>query len=129
MNAWGLYNGKPAVIRLPDGNIIDFNGSDDETNVRELTDTARKYINDEYADFLKIYLESVLYDYRLEEKKFNSDFDAYEGENEALRDTLNEIESTLQLYESKVFDAKKRLMRKDLDAMLKAIHGLINEVI
>jgi len=128
MDAYGYYC-RSEIIRLPDGNLIDFNGREDQSVVRELTDTARKYINDDYADFLQMFLDGLLRDVRLEEMRFNSDFDAAEEENEGYRATLNEIENTLQEYKTKVFDHKTKLYRKDLDAMLKCVHGLINEVI
>lgn len=123
MDAYGLFC-TAVNITLPDGTYFDFNRNDSASIVRDLTDTARKYINDEYADYLKKLLE-----YALKEKPFNSDYEYIESENEEYRDALNEIESVLQQYETKVFDTNKRLMRKDLDAMLKAVHGLINEVI
>lgn len=117
MDAYGYFC-RPENIRLPDGNLIDFKGRDADSVVRELTDTARKYVNDEYADFLQMFVTAAL-----------SDCEYIESENEDLRATLDEIESVLQQYESKVFDRKTRLYRKDLDAMLKAVHSLINEVI
>lgn len=128
MDCYGYYC-RSENITLPDGTRFDFNRNDAESIVRDLTDTARRYINDEYADYLKMFLEGALSDQALKEKKFDSDCEYIENENEDLRATLDEIESTLQQYESKVFDTKKRLMRKDLDAMLKAVHSLINEVI
>lgn len=121
MDCYGYFC-RPENITLPDGTRFDFNRNDAESIVRDLTDTARRYINDEYADYLKMFLEAALSDQALKEKMFDSDCEYIESENEELRDALNEIES-------KVFDAKKRLMRKDLDAMLKAVHSLINEVI
>lgn len=128
MDAYGYFC-RPENIQLPDGTRFDFNRNDAESIVRDLTDTARKYINDEYADYLKMFLESALSDQALKEKKFDSYCEYTESENEGYRDALNEIEFILQQYESKVFDVKKQLMRKDLDAMLKAVHSLINEVI
>ena len=128
MDAYGCYC-RAENITLPDGTRVDFNRNEVGSIVRDLTDTARKYINDEYADYLKMFLEGALSDQRLEEKKFDSDCEYIESQNEEYRDALNEIESVLQQYESKVFDVKKRLMRKDLDGMLKAVHSLINEVI
>lgn len=128
MDAYGLFC-TAVNITLPDGTYFDFNRNDTASIVRDLTDTARKYINDEYADYLQKLLKYALNDQALKEKQFNSDYEFIESENEDLRTTLDEIESVLQQYETKVFDAKKKLMRKDLDAMLKAVHGLINEVI
>lgn len=128
MDAYGYFC-RPEIVQLPDGTRFDFNRNDAGSIVRDLTDTARKYINDEYADYLKMFLETALSDQALKEKKFDSDCEYIEAENEDLRSTLDEIESVLHQYESKVFDVKKHLMRKDLDAMLKAVHSLINEVI
>lgn len=128
MDCYGLFC-TAENITLPDGTYFDFNRNDAASIVRDLTDTARKYINDEYADYLKMFLKCALSDQALKEKQFDSDCEYIESENEEYRDALNEIESILQQYETKVFDAKKKLMRKDLDAMLKAVHGLINEVI
>lgn len=128
MDAYGYYC-RPQIITLPDGNKLDLNRSEAESIARELIDTARKYINEEYADFLQMFIESALSDQALEEKKFDSDCEYIEAQNEEYRDALDEIESVLQQYEYKVFDKKSRLCRKDLDSMLKAVHSLINEVI
>ena len=128
MDCYGCYC-RAENITLPDGTRFDFNRDDAGTIVRDLTDTARKYVNDEYADYLKMFLEAALSDQKLKEMEFDSDCEYIESENEELRAALDEIESVLQQYESKVFDTKKRLMRKDLDAMLKAVHSLINEVL
>lgn len=128
MDAYGYFC-RPEIIELPDGKRIDFNGRNPHSVVQELTDTARKYINEQYADFLKMYLDTALSDQALKEKMFDSDCEYIEGENEELRDALNEVESIMQQYETKVFDVKKRLMRKDIDAMIKAIRSTIQEVL
>lgn len=124
---YGLFC-RSTVIPLPDGNTIDLN-TDGETAVRFMADIMRKYINHEFAEYFEMFSRAIMYDAELAEKEFDSDYEHIEGENEEYRDALNEIESVLQQYESKVFDKKSRLYRKDLDAMLKAVHGIINEVI
>lgn len=128
MDAYGLFT-KPENVTLPDGNILNFAGRDNAAVVRDLTSTARKYINNEYADYLRMFIEAILDDRYLEEMKFDSDFDTIDAENENLRADINEIENILSDYEENVFTKKTRLYRKDLDAMLKALHGITREVV
>ena len=116
--------------KMPDGKteLLDMEGVSDR-DLNNILDVISRYCNDDLARILSNYIKELrdIADY--ETLKFNSDFEAYEAENEDFRNTLNEIESILQQYEYKVERGEEKFSRKRVFAIFGDIHELIDEVI
>ena len=112
------------VVELPRGEkfITDWNDNDIENVVAD-------FCGEEFARGLMECIRDLEDAADYETLKFNSDFEAYEAENETFRTTLQEIESLLQQYEYKIERGEKRFTRADVWKLFEEIHGLISEVI
>ena len=92
----GIYS-KPRVIDLPRGEkyITDFNSED-------IYRICCDFCGEDFAAGVAETIEDLQDQADYTKLKFNSDFEAYEGENETFRNTLQEIERLLQQDENKV---------------------------
>lgn len=113
----------PTVVTMTNGDIITlgFSTSEEEL-VNEAFGTIEKYCG---SDFLRYYKGIAA---EAAEKLEAENYDA-EAAADEYRDALNEIASALDEYKKKVFDKKSKLYRKDIDSMMTAISGIIDEVI
>ena len=111
------------VINLPRGEkyITDF-------NVDDIISVVSDFCGEEFAAGVGRTIEDLQNAADYETLKFNSDFEAYEGENETFRNTLQEIESLLQQYENKI-ERGQRFTRADVWKLFGEIHKLIGEVV
>lgn len=114
---------KPRVISLPRGEkyLTDFNS-------RDIYDVCFDFCGEDFAAGVVETIEDLQDQADYTKLKFNSDFEAYEGENETFRNTLQEIESLLQQYEYKV-ERGQRFTRVDVFKLFDEIHKLIGDVI
>ena len=110
-------------ITLPGGEIYltDF-------NTRDICDVVSDFCGEDFAAGVQRKIEELQDAADYEMLKFNSDFEAYEAENETFRDTLQEIESLLQQYEYKI-ERGQRFTRTDVFKLFNEIHKLIGDVI
>lgn len=111
------------VVNLPRGEkyITDF-------NVNDIVAVVADFCGEEFAAGVERTLEDLQDAADYETLKFNSDMEAYEGENETFRDTLMQIESLLQQYENKI-ERGQRFTRADVWKLFDEIHKLIGEVV
>ena len=114
------------VITLPDKEkfIIDFENGD-----RDIENVVADFCGEEFATELMNYIDGLKDRADYEELKFNSDMEAYEGENESFRTALCDIDSLLEQYEYKLERGSEAFSRKRVFKLFEEIHRLIGEVI
>ena len=94
-----------------------------------IVEEIEKHMGHDFSEFIRDKIDSVEESKYLEELKFNSDFEAYEAENESFRDTLNEILSIVQQYQYNVEHKNEPFSRKKVFPLLEKICDLVNEVV
>jgi hypothetical protein len=105
---------------MKDGDVITLGFSqDNEALEREALDVIEKYCG---SDFVRWYISETV-------ATWEYDSEDYEGQNEEYADAFREIANILYEYRTKVFDKKSRLMRKDVESMMKAIGGIVDDMI
>ena len=110
----------PTNITMKDGDVITLGFSqDNEALEREALDVIEKYCG---SDFVRWYVSETV-------ATWEYDPEDYEGQNEEYADAFREIANILYEYRTKVFDKKSRLMRKDIENMMKAIGGIVDDMI
>lgn len=110
----------PTNITMKDGDVITLGFSqDNEALEREALDVIEKYCG---SDFVRWYVSETVATWEI-------DPEDYEGQNEEYADAFREIANILYEYRTKVFDKKSRLMRKDVESMMKAIGGIVDDMI
>lgn len=114
------------LYEMPDGRkeLINFDTDNDY-----VIDLVKRYCGDNFATMLSGYIKSLQDKADYETLKFNSDFEAYEAENEEFRDALNEIESLLQQYEYGLERGSEKFSRKRIESLFSDIHMTIEGVI
>lgn len=113
----------PNNITLKNGAVVTIGFHENE--IPEILEVVRDFCGFEFWRYANEKIAEMT-DY--ETMRFNSDFDAYEEENEQFRNTLQEIESLLQQYEDKL-DHGGRVSRKAVERLFEQIHDQIKEVI
>ena len=111
------------VITLPNNERFIISSDKDIENV------VADFCGDEFATALMDYIDDLKGQADYETLKFNSDFEAYEAENEAFRTTLQDIESLLQQYEYGLERGSEAFSRKRVYKLFDEIHRLIGGVI
>ena len=110
----------PTNITMKNGDIVTLGFSqDNEALEREALDVIEKYCG---SDFVRWYVSETVATWKY-------DPEDYEGQNEEYADAFREIANILYEYHTKVFDKKSRLMRKDVESMMKAISDVVDEMI
>ena len=82
------------------------------SNARDMAELVNEFISDEAGQWCSERFEQVEENRIYEELKFESDFKAIEGENEAYRDELFEIQSDVQVILDKMDKTKSQTLGK-----------------
>lgn len=113
----------PTNITMANGDVVTLGFSQDlEALEREALDVIEKYCG---SDFARWYISETVatWEYDPDEKA------SYESQNEEYAEAFREIADILFEYRTKVFDKKSKLYRKDIDSMMKAIGGIVDDMI
>lgn len=98
----------PTNITMPNGDVVTLGFSQDlEALEREALDVIEKYCG---SEFTRWYISETVATWEY-------------------ADAFREIADILYEYCTKVFDKKSKLYRKDIDSMMKAIGGIVDEMI
>ena len=112
------------LINLPNGEklVTDW-------NLNDVEEVVKKLCGDEFATGLLSVINDLQNQADYEKLKFNSDFSAYEAENEELRTALCDIESLLQQYEYGLEEDKEPFSRKRIYKLFEEIHKEVGNII
>lgn len=113
------------MYELPNGKkeLINFTS---DSGISNALDIVSCYCGNDIAKGLNTCINDLKNRADYEMLKFNSDFEAYEAENEVFTDALNEIESILQQYEYKLDDGQEKFSRKRILKLFNEIHSIIS---
>ena len=114
----------PNNITLKNGAVVTIGFHENE--IPEILEVVRDFCGFEFWRYANEKIAEMT-DY--ETMRFNSDFDAYEGQNEEYADAFREIANILFEYRTKVFEKKTKLYRKDVESMMNAIGGIVDDMI
>jgi hypothetical protein len=110
----------PTNITMKDGDVITLGFSqDNEALEREALDVIEKYCG---SDFVRWYISETV-------ATWEYDPEDYERQNEEYADAFREIANILFEYRTKVFEKKTKLYRKDVESMMKAIGGIVDDMV
>ena len=110
----------PTNITMLNGDVVTLGFSTNNEEIeREALDVIRKYCGDE---FTRWYVSETV-------ATWEYDPEDYEGQNEEYADAFREIANILFEYRTKVFEKKTKLYRKDIESMMKAIGGIVDDMI
>ena len=121
------------IIKTPDGEQFMFANRSYGDIIRDYAAVVRQYVNDEYADSLERFMNSIVEqsdtdcefcDYR----EFDSDVDVdeLETERDELRNTVDDMIDILKKYDLR-FSRKFRLSRLDVEPLMKELHKIVDD--
>ena len=119
------------LITTPDNEKYLFSGKCNADMIRDYVVVARQYVNDEYADSLERYLNSLVEQSDTdceccEYRDSDVDVDELETEKEELLNVIDDVRDLLKKYELR-YSRKLRLNRLDIEPFLKELHQLVDE--
>ena len=109
-------------VNINGKNVLIFN---DDSIIEQI----EKHMGHDFSEYIRNIFEDTERTNYIEKLKFDSDFEAYEAENESFRDTLNEISSIVQQYQYNVEHKNEPFSRKKVFQLLENICDLIEGVI
>ena len=109
-------------VKIKGQNVYIFN---DDSIIEQI----EKYMGHDFSEYIRNIFEDTEKTNYLEKLKFDSDFEAYEAENECFRNTLNELLSIVKQYKRDVESKKEPFSRKRVFKLLEIICDLIENVI
>ena len=121
------------IIHLPNSDTYMFANRSCGDIIRDYTAVARQFVNDEYADSLERFMNSIVEqsdtdcgfcDYR--ESDSDVDVDELETERDELLSTVDNVIDILKKYDLR-FSRKFRLSRLDIEPLLKELHAIVDE--
>lgn len=123
------------LITTPDNEKYLFSGKDHADIIRDYTAVARQFVNDEYADSLERYLNSVIDDAR-DRCNFCEYYDELialqsnqvdcETSSDELLNVIDDVRDLLKKYELR-YSRKLRLNRLDVEPLLKELHQIVDD--
>ena len=123
------------LVTAPDNEKYLFSGKAHADIIRDYTAVARQFVNDEYADSLERYLNSIVEqsdtdcefcDYKYDAETADANNDELTAERDELRNVVADVIDLLKKYDLR-FSRKFRLSRLDIEPLLKELHKLVDE--
>ena len=121
------------IIKTPDNEQYMLSNRSCSDIIRDYVAVARQFVNDEYADSLERFMNSIVEqsdtdcefcDYR--ESDTDVDVDELEAECDELRNVVDDVIDLLKKYDLR-FSHKFRLTRLDIEPLLKELHKIVDE--
>lgn len=121
------------IIKTPDNEQYLFSNRSYSDIIRDYVAVARQYVNDDYADSLERFMNSIVEqsdtdcefcDYR--ESDSDVDVDELETERDELRNTVDDVIDILKKYDLR-FSRKFRLSRLDVELLMKELHKIVDD--
>lgn len=123
------------LITTPDNEKYLFSGKYHADIIRDYTAVARQFVNDEYADSLERYMNTVIdqtrnccdfCEYYDELITLQSNSDDVDKSSDELLNVIDDVRDLLKKYELR-YSKKFRLNRLDIEPLLKELHQLVDE--
>lgn len=123
------------IIYLPNRDTYMFANRSCSDIIRDYVAVARQYVNDEYADSLERFLNSLMEqsatdcefcEYRETDSDVDVDVDELETERDELLSIVNNVINILKKYDLR-FSRKFRLSRLDVEPFMKELHAIVDE--
>ena len=118
------------LVTTPDNEKYLFSGKNHADMIRDYVAVARQFVNDEYADSLERFMNSIV-----EQSDTDCEFCEYrdsdvnvaefETERDELLNVIDDVRDLLKKYELR-YSRKFRLNRLDIEPMLKELHKLVD---
>lgn len=123
------------IVKTPDNEQYMLSNRSYSDIIRDYVAVARQYVNDEYADSLERFLNSIVEqsgtdcefcDYKYDAETVNVENDELETERDELLSTINNVIDLLKKYDLR-FSKKLRLSRLDIEPFIKALHAIVDD--
>lgn len=123
------------IIHLQNGDTYMFANRSYSDIIRDYTVVARQYVNDEYADSLERFMNSLVEqsgtdcefcEYKYDAETADVDNDELTAERDELRNVVDDVVDLLKKYDLR-FSKKLRLTRLDVEPLLKELHKIVDE--
>ena len=123
------------IIKTPDNEQYMFANRSYSDIIRDYVAVARQYVNDDYADSLERFLNSLMEqsatdcefcEYRETDIDIDVNVDELETERAELLSVVNNVINILKKYDLR-FSRKFRLNRLDIEPLMKALHAIVDE--
>lgn len=115
----------PTNITMLNGDVVTLGFSEDnEALEREALKVIEKYCGREFVNWYK---GATIPNWERDPPP--DDARSYEAQNEEYANAFRDISDLIYQYETKVFDGKSRISRKDLESFITGISGIVNEMI
>lgn len=123
------------IIHLPNSDVYMFANRSCDDIIRDYTAVARQFVNDEYADSLERFLNSIVEqsgtdcefcDYKYDAETADVDSDELTAERDELRNVVDDVIDILKKYDLR-FSHKLRLTRLDVEPLLKELHKIVDD--
>lgn len=123
------------IIHLPNSDTYMFANRSCSDIIRDYVAVARQYVNDEYADSLERFMNSIVEssksecefcDFKYDAETADVENDELTTERDELRTVVDDVIDLLKKYDLR-FSHKLRLTRLDVEPLLKELHAIIDE--
>ena len=123
------------IIHLPNSDVYMFANRSCDDIIRDYTAVARQFVNNEYADSLERFLNTVIEssksecefcDYKYDAENAYEDEGELESERDELRNVVDDVIDLLKKYDLR-FSHKLRLTRLDVEPLMKDLHRIVDE--
>ena len=122
------------IIKTPDNEQYMLSNRSCSDIIRDYTAVARQYVNDNYADSLDRFLNTVIEssksecefcDYKYDAETADVENDELTTERDELRNVVDDVIDLLKKYDLR-FSHKLRLTRLDVEPLLKELHAIVD---
>ena len=123
------------IIHLPNSDTYMFANRSCSDIIRDYVVVARQYVNDEYADSLERFMNTMIEssksecefcDYKYDAETAEVENDELTTERDELRNVVDGVIDLLKKYDLR-FSHKLRLTRLDVEPLLKELHKVVDE--
>ena len=119
------------IVTAPDNEKYLFSGKCNADLIRDYVAVARQFVNDEYADSLERFMNSIVEQSDMdcefcEYRESDVNVDELETERDELLNVIGDVRDLLKKYELR-YSRKLRLNRLDIEPFLKELHKIVDE--
>lgn len=124
-----------AIIKTPNNEQYMLSNRSCSDIIRDYVVVARQYVNDDYADSLERFVNTVIEssksecefcDFKYDAETADVENDELTAECDELRNVVDDVVDLLKKYDLR-FSHKLRLTRLDVEPFLKEMHAIVDE--
>ena len=123
------------IIHLPNSDTYMFSNRSYSDIIRDYVAVSRQYVNDNYADSLERFLNTMIEssksecefcDFKYDAETADVENDELTTERDELRNVVDDVVDLLKKYDLR-FSRKFRLGRIDIEPFMKELHAIVDE--